>query len=287
MKSIRIASSVLVLAAALVFVARRPTASKATPPNAVANQPRAASSQAQSADTLAANANAQAQPANAPAQPATGPAPSDQSGRPAQADESAPPTEAAQSDQDAQTRTQAASKAPQNQPAQVTISDGTPLEIRLTDALGSARSVSGQSFAATLDAPIVVDNVVVVPRGANVMGRVLYAKHSGRLRGPAELAVTLTSLEANGRNYRIVTSHKSWRGQSHKKRDLAWIGGGGGAGSLIGAVAGGGLGAAIGAGVGAGGGTVTALVTGRKNIVLPSETRLRFVLRKPATVSAG
>jgi hypothetical protein len=123
-----------------------------------------------------------------------------------------------------------------------------------------------------------------VVRGANVTGRVLYAKRSGRLKGPAELSVTLTSLEVGGQDYRIVTSHKSWRGKSHKKRNLAWIGGGAGAGSLVGVAAGGGVGAAIGAGVGAGGGTVTAFVTGRKDIVLPSETRLYFVLRRPVTV---
>jgi hypothetical protein len=167
----------------------------------------------------------------------------------------------------------------------VTVPVGTPIEIRLIQSVGSARSVGGQSFEATLDAPIVVANTVVVPQGANVTGRVLYAKHSGRLRGPAELAVTLTSLEVSGQNYRMVTSRKSWRGRSHKKRNLAWIGGGGGAGSLVGLAAGGGVGAAIGAGVGAGGGTVTAFVTGRKDIVLPSETRLRFVLREPVTVS--
>ena len=100
----------------------------------------------------------------------------------------------------------------------MTIPDGTPVEIRLTESLGSARNVTGQSFAATLDAPIVVDNAVVVVRGANVTGRVLYAKRSGRLKGPAELSVTLTSLEVGGQDYRIVTAHKSWRGY--------WRGGG-------------------------------------------------------------
>ena len=189
-----------------------------------------------------------------------------------------------QPSQKAQAGTEAADNRVENQRPRVIIPDGTPVEIRLTQSLGSARSVSGQSFAATLDAPLVVDNAVVVARGANVTGRVLYAKRSGRLRGPAELTVTLTSLEVGGQDYRIVTAHKSWRGKSHKKRNLAWIGGGAGAGSLVGVAAGGGVGAAIGAGVGAGGGTVTAFVTGRKDIVLPSETRLYFVLRRPVTV---
>ena len=79
---------------------------------------------------------------------------------------------------------------------------------------------------------------MVVPRGANVTGRVVYAKPSGRLRGPAELTVTLTSLEVGGQTYSIVTTHKSWRGKSHKKRNLEWIGGGAGAGSLVGVAAG-------------------------------------------------
>jgi hypothetical protein len=172
----------------------------------------------------------------------------------------------------------------QNDRPELTIPEGTPVEVRLTDSLGSARSVEGQSFAATLDAPIVVGDAVVVPRGANVRGRVLYARRSGRLRGPAELTITLTSLDLRGREYAIVTAHKGWRGRSYKKRNFAWIGGGAGAGSLVGVAAGGGIGAAIGAGVGAGGGTVTALVTGRKNIVLPSETRVYFVLRRPITI---
>ena len=193
----------------------------------------------------------------------------------------------AQANAGTQSPAQPADSPAQNQPPEVTIPPGTPVEIRLNQSLGSFLSVSGQIFAATLDAPIVVDNTVVVPQGVNVRGRVLYAKRSGRLKGPAELSITLTSLDLSGQQYRIVTSHRSWRGRSHKRRDLAWIGGGGGAGSLVGLAAGGGVGAAIGAGVGAGGGTVGAFVTGRKNIFLRSETRLRFVLRQPVSLSQG
>ena len=299
MRSIRVTSFLLAFACTLALVACQHTASKTTQPN------QGAGSQAQSASAQAdpTDATAQAQPANVPAQSASNsgqsaagsgsagsapPAGTTQAAAPAPPAQDAQATHPNQSTQpspNAQTRTEAADHRGENQRPQVTIPDGTSVEIRLTESLGSARSVSGQRFAATLDAPIVVDNAVVVPRGANVTGHVLYAKRSGRLKGPAELTVTLTSLEVDGRDYRIVTAHKSWRGKSHKKRNLAWIGGGAGAGSLIGVAAGGGLGAAIGAGVGAGGGTVTAFVTGRKDIVLPSETRLYFVLRRPVNVA--
>lgn len=314
MRSLRFTSCLLIFAAALAFAGCRHSAGNAAQATGNQAQSNQAANQAQAANTQAQPADSQAPPSNAPAEatassdqsaaggaPAASEAPSQtQPAEPAPADrildnqsaqlaEPAPAAQPAaqtgQPAQDAQTQQPSDSSSAQNQPQQVTIPDGTPVEIRLAQSIGSVRSASGQIFSATLDAPIVVDNAVVVPQGANVTGRVLYAKHSGRLKGRAQLAVTLTSLEVNGQNYRIVTSHKSWRGGSHKKRNLAWIGGGGGGGALVGAVAGGGVGAAIGAGVGAGGGTVTAFVTGRKNIVLPTETRLRFVLRRPVTVS--
>ncbi len=173
------------------------------------------------------------------------------------------------------------------QPAtyQVTIPDGTPIEVRLRESLGSARSETGEVFQATLAGPLEVNGEYVVPAGAEVTGRVLLARPAGHLRTPAKLAVTLTSFDLDGQRYDIATSHRSWRGKSHKKHDAKWILGGSGAGAVIGALVGHGAGALIGAGIGAGGGTATAYVTGRKNIVLRSETRLRFILRQPVTVT--
>jgi len=177
----------------------------------------------------------------------------------------------------------------ENQPHsyQLTIPDGTPIDVRLTDSIGSARSARGESFATTLDRPIVVGGSMLVPQGARVTGRVLVARPSGHLKTPAELAVTLTSLEINGQSYEIVSSHRSWRGKSHKGHDAKWIAGASGFGALLGALVAHGEGAAIGAGIGAGGGVATAYATGKKDILLPSETELHFVLRQPVTVTEG
>ena len=54
---------------------------------------------------------------------------------------------------------------------------------------------------------------------------------------------------------------------------------------LVGAVAAGGKGALIGGPIGAGAGTVAALVTGKKDIRLPAETRLTFNLADPVAVN--
>jgi hypothetical protein len=64
-----------------------------------------------------------------------------------------------------------------------------------------------------------------------------------------------------------------------------WIAGGAAGGALLGALLGGGKGAAIGAGVGAGGGTAGAYTTGKKEVVLSSESLLGFRLEVPVTIT--
>ena len=164
---------------------------------------------------------------------------------------------------------------------------GTELQVRLSDTVGSAQSRAGEKFEATLHAPVVVGNEVVLPKGASFSGRVTSSVPSGRLKTPARLSVTLASLEWKGATYPVTTSSVSRSVKSHKKRNLALIGGGGGAGALIGGLAGGGTGALIGAGAGAAAGTAGAYATGKKDVVLPAETLLTFRLQAPVKIKKG
>ncbi len=170
----------------------------------------------------------------------------------------------------------------QNQ--KLVLAAGSELRVRLDESLSSARNRSGDSFTGTLDGPVMVNGTEVIPDGARVTGSVIAARASGHLQTPPELAVTLTYLESDGKTYELVTTDYGLRGRSHKKRDAAWIGGGAAGGALLGALLGHGKGAAIGAIAGAGGGTATAYATGKKDIVLPAESVLRFSLREPLTV---
>ena len=163
-------------------------------------------------------------------------------------------------------------------PAPLMIPAGTPITVRLQNALSSRYSVSGQRFEAVLDEPVVVDDQTVLPAGAPVTGHVVAARRSGRLRHPGELALTLDSVTIGDRNVSLETSNVVARGGSHKKRNLGWVGGGAGGGALIGALAAGGKGALIGSGIGAVAGTTTAFVTGRKDVGFTAERRLRFRL---------
>jgi hypothetical protein len=166
----------------------------------------------------------------------------------------------------------------------VVIPKGTKIRVRLAQTLDTRYAQTGSKFASTLDAPIVVGNRVVVPKGTPFAGTILISKRSGRLRGRARLEVTLRSFRMENVTYHLATAPDTRVSGSHKKRNLGLMGGGSAAGSGIGAIAGGGAGALIGAGVGAVAGTTTAFITGRKNVKLPVETPLIFALRSSVAV---
>jgi hypothetical protein len=169
--------------------------------------------------------------------------------------------------------------------ARTTVPAGTPLTIRLQQSVSSASANSGDRFAAVLDQPLIVSGKRIAPKGATVVGRVVQARPSGRLEHPGYLCLTLASLSLNGKAVPLHASRVSVEGSSHKKRNLAFIGGGAGAGALIGGLAGGGKGALIGSAAGAGAGTGTAYATGKKDVSFTSERRLTFKLTQPLRIN--
>jgi outer membrane biosynthesis protein TonB len=189
---------------------------------------------------------------------------------------------------------------PPPQPITVTIPEGTIVTVRTIDSIDSNTSTTGQSFHASLDAPVVVDDQVILPRGLNAKLKLVQASSAGKLKGSSELTVSLDSVTYQGKTYTFATSDVQEKGASRGKRSAAVIGGGAALGALIGGLAGGGRGAAIGAGVGAGGGTAVQLATHGQQVKIPSETRLDFTMdspvpvtflpnkpKKPATTTAG
>jgi hypothetical protein len=174
---------------------------------------------------------------------------------------------------------------PPPQPKQVVIPANSSLIIRMIDGVDSQVNRAGEIFHASLDAPLMADDQVVVPKGADVYVRLSAASSAGHMTGKSELHMELVQLEFQGRSYPLMSSTYSAAGSSRGKNTAAKVGGGAAVGAIIGAIAGGGAGAAIGAGVGAGSGAVWNGVTRGQQIKIPAETMLEFQLEQPVTIT--
>src|SRR6266850_2370949 len=174
---------------------------------------------------------------------------------------------------------------PPPQPVTVTVPANTIVTVRTIDGIDSKTNQAGQLFKASLDAPIVVDNRVIVPSGADAYIKLVNAKSAGRVTGRSELGLELASVVFQGKTYNVVSSDVKQSGASRGKQSAERIGGGAALGALIGAVAGGGKGAAIGAAVGGGAGTGVQVLTKGQQVKIPSETRLDFTLQQPLDIT--
>ena len=169
-------------------------------------------------------------------------------------------------------------------PQTITIPVGTVITVRLGETLSSKESSAGQSFSATVAEPVEIAGKTVIEKGAAARGTVVDAKGMGHFKGGALLEVRLSSVSINGKETSVDTGMVARSVAGKGKRSAGFIGGGAGAGALIGALAGGGKGAAIGAAAGAGAGTAGAAFTGNKEIVLPAEQPLTFKLKQAIEV---
>jgi hypothetical protein len=176
--------------------------------------------------------------------------------------------------------------APAPPPPPIVIPAGTTIHVTLDQIVNSATANNGDSFAASLAVPVTSGSLVVLPVGTKVGGTVVTAQSAGKFKGHALLQLVIDSVRINGTRYPMQTNEIEDVGKSRGKRTAVGAGGGAAFGAILGAVAGGGKGAAIGALAGGGAGTAGAAFTGKKDIVLPAETRLHFRLAQPLSVPA-
>ena len=105
-----------------------------------------------------------------------------------------------------------------------------------------------------------------------------YAKASGKVKGRAQMSISLSQFLVDSDSYDLDTDTLSFEAESTAKKDAGRIGIGAGAGAIIGAIAGGGKGAAIGGAIGAGAGTGVTLATSGKEVEFPVEQLFEFRL---------
>src|ERR1700693_3145533 len=169
-------------------------------------------------------------------------------------------------------------------PSSVTIPAGTWLTVRVDQALSSDKNHEGDYFRGTLVQPVVINGLVVAPRGQSVTGVVTEAKKAGRVEGTSRLGLELTELGLmDGRQLQVKTTLTERRGNTSHGRDAAAIGVTTATGAAIGAAVNGGVGAGVGAAAGLVASTVGVLLTrGRPTIVYP-ESVLSFRLANSVT----
>jgi len=167
----------------------------------------------------------------------------------------------------------------------VELPSGTRLTVRMIDSIDSEVHRAGEVFHASLDEPIVVEEEVIIPRGADVYVKLVEVRSAGRVAGRSELQLQLVRLTYQGKSYTLDSTTYEQKGASRGKRTAATVGGGAAIGAAIGAIAGGGKGAAIGAAIGAGTGTAVQVMTKGQQVRIPSETRLEFELEQPVEIT--
>jgi hypothetical protein len=166
----------------------------------------------------------------------------------------------------------------------ITLPAGTLIDVRLDQSVSSRQNGAGSAFDATVSTPVIVEGKTVIPQGARAHGRIVESHEGGHLEGVSSLGLALESVEVNGKSFNVDTTEVRRAAGNHKKRNWILIGGGSGLGALIGGIAGGGKGALIGTLAGGAAGTGAAAATGKKEIVLPAETLLKFRLEQPLSI---
>ena len=163
------------------------------------------------------------------------------------------------------------------------------------EPLSTSHTREGAPLSFTLSEDVVVDGVLILPRGAAIHGTVIESKPAGTLTGRPDLVLKLTSLDLGGRSYALYTYPFKAEGTSKTKPTETKIKGG----AVIGAVAGGifsgsakgnptavgklaGMG--TGAALGAGAGTLVSAATPGPILTIPPESEMDFYLASPISV---
>jgi hypothetical protein len=170
--------------------------------------------------------------------------------------------------------------APVKSAVTLTVPQGVEIHARINETINAKTANLGDPFSGQLtDALSTQSGEVVFPKGTPVAGTVVSAKNEGRFKGAGVLAIEVNKIgdkQVSATEYVVSQKGKG-------KRTAALIGGGAGAGALIGGLAGGKKGALLGGLLGAGAGTAGAGMTGNKQLVIPAEEVVTFELSRPVS----
>ena len=101
----------------------------------------------------------------------------------------------------------------------------TVIHVRLKQVLTAADAKSGEDFPAVLDEPLLADNQVVAPQGAEIAGKVVAARESGRLHAAGYVRIRLSSIAINGKQLPLATNSVIAAGGGQKNHSFSFLAG--------------------------------------------------------------
>ena len=166
------------------------------------------------------------------------------------------------------------------------LQSGTKIRLRMETEINSKVSSVGDTFITRIAKPVVVREMIVLPTGTRVEGRVKKVEPSsiGGQSGKMEV-VFETLLFADGIKRSIEGDLvNQLKAESVQKRSILTIIGGAAFGAIFGAVSKTENGALIGTGVGIGVGTGITLLRKGKNVRIKSDEEFEIELKQPVTL---
>jgi hypothetical protein len=159
----------------------------------------------------------------------------------------------------------------------LTIPAGTQIIVRTVDSIDGKTANAGARYRASIGEAVGVGSKTAIAQGATCTIEVV------KVENGEGIALRLRDINVNGKMYSTNTQYAEVEatGTSKGKKAARRGIGLGALGAGVGAIAGGGKGAAIGAVVGGGLGAASGAMAKGKQIDIPTETRLIFVLSAP------
>jgi hypothetical protein len=178
-----------------------------------------------------------------------------------------------------------AATAPARGPIDVVVPAGTIITLQLITALSSETAKVEDRVEAMIGDPVIVDQILAVPKGTKVLGSVTTAVKGGKVKEVAQVGVRFHTLVLGPEpGINLVIDPIVQLGVAPSGRSKATIGGGAAVGALTGWLLGGTQGAIKGGVTGAGGGAAATMIVKAQPAVVPAGARAPVALGASITV---
>jgi hypothetical protein len=95
---------------------------------------------------------------------------------------------------------------PTEQVEVITLPEGFTIPVRITDEINSKHAHTGEMYSGSVDPSVLVNDVVVIPRGTEAHIRMSHLKKGGHIHGNAKVSLELVSLIINGRRLEVESN---------------------------------------------------------------------------------